>query len=62
MITNEFSTNFGEAMNLAQLEVAKRNDKAAKQQFAKLAGKKQQQLSETEKSFVIRWYLRSFEG
>jgi uncharacterized protein YbcI len=61
-MNTEFEMNFVDAMKQAQTEVAKRGDKAAKQQFAKLIGKKQVELSSSEKSFVIRWYLRSFEG
>lgn len=59
--TSEFSVPFGEAMKLAQVAALKRNDKQAIATFKKLQGKKQGELNPSEKSFVIRWYLRSFE-
>ena len=60
-MTTEFNLPFGEAMKEAQLAAMKRNDKVAMATFKKLTGKKQGELNGSEKSFVIRWYLRSFE-
>lgn len=57
----EFNLPFAEAMKAAQLTAMKRNDKQAMATFKKLVGKKQGDLNQSEKSFVIRWYLRSFE-
>lgn len=59
--TNEFEMNYGPAMKQAWDCAIKRNDKIAIKQFNQLKGKKQEQLNQSEKSFVIRWYLRSFE-
>lgn len=71
-MTTEFETNFSEATKLASETIirwSQSKDQSRKVQgqtalktWKQITGKKQQQLNETEKSFIIRWYLRALEG
>lgn len=62
MDIREFELNYSKAFRNAKYAAICRKDKAAIAEFNRIAGKDQRKLTPSEKSFVIRWYLRSCEG